>query len=199
MDTELLRLVGGPVVVTALAASPGRQYAVATAHGVRHVEACGAEEVTAAPDVRENPAAVDVLREARLLVLPGGSPSRLLAALQPLADLLGELVAGGGGVMGASAGAMVLGSWTFLPDTGRVERGLGLVPGVAVVPHWNGGSGRGAWLRALGSLPEPTRVLGLPEESGVLFHGGSAKVVGQSAAHLVGAGTDVEVGSLLLP
>jgi hypothetical protein len=42
-------------------------------------------------------------------------------------------------------------------------------------------------------------VLGLPEESGVLFHGGSAKVVGQSAAHLVGAGTDVEVGSLLLP
>lgn len=206
MDQQLLRLVDGPVVVTALAAEPGRQYAAANRNGVSHLRACGAAEVHGAADVREDPeAALADLRRARLVVLPGGSPSRLLTALRstPVGDLLTGLVAAGGSVMGASAGAMVLGSWTVLPDRRGpqgalgLQPGLALVPGVAVVPHWSGGHSRRDWLRTLAAAPPGLTVLGLPEESGVLVHDGVAVAVGRSATHLVGPERDVAVGETL--
>ena len=206
MDRQLLTHVDGPVVVTGLAGSSGSQYRAATDHGVRHFRACGAREVVGAPDVREDSAdAVRVLRTARLLVLPGGSPSRLLTALQTYAldQLVLDLLADGGAVMGASAGAMVLGAWTVLPDRRApegglaVERGLGVVAGTAVVPHWSGGSSRGDWLRALAGVPEPLRLLGLPEESGVLVVDGTETAVGQSPTRLVQEGHDVAAGEEL--
>src|SRR4051812_21338122 len=62
------------------------------ATGARHFRAVGAGEVVGAPDARTQPdEAAEVIRSARLLVLPGGSPSRLLAALQTTP--VGELVA----------------------------------------------------------------------------------------------------------
>lgn len=206
MDQRLLQLVDGPVVVTSLASEPGRQYGLATGHGVSHLRACGAVDVVGAPDVREDSAgALRALKQARLVVLPGGSPSRLLTSLRtsPVGDLIADLVADGGAVLGASAGAMVLGAWTVLPDRRGskgalgLERGLGLVPGVSVVPHWSGGSSRADWLRALATVPEPVRVLGLPEESGVLFTAGTTEALGQSPTHLVGEDRDVPVGTSL--
>lgn len=204
MDTRLLRLVDGPVVVTALAGAPGREYDVANRNGVSHLRTCGAADVTAAPDVRDDEAgALAALERARLVVLPGGSPSRLLTALQttPVGALLAALVADGGAVSGSSAGAMVLGDWTVLPDRRGADgglglaRGLGLVPGVAVVPHWSGGSSRRDWLRTLAGAPEPLRVLGLPEESGVLFP--QQEVLGRSPVRVVDEERDVAVGAVL--
>ncbi|MCW2606485.1 MAG: hypothetical protein JWO60_1178, partial [Frankiales bacterium] len=81
MDALLLARAAGPVVVTALAGEVGREHDTANANGVRHFRALGAD-VEAAPDVRVDPAgALAALRRARLLVLPGGSPSRLLELL----------------------------------------------------------------------------------------------------------------------
>jgi len=198
MDRQLLAVAPGPVVVTGLAAPPGPVYRTATRHGVDHFRACGAEDVTGAPDVREDaPAALAALRRARLVVLPGGSPARLLGALQEteVGRLLADLLASGGAVMGASAGAMVLGAWTVLPERRLdVVPGLGLVPGVAVVPHWSGE--RRDWLEALAAAPGPLRVLGLPEESGVLLHEGTATAVGQHPTTVVG-GPEVAVGEQL--
>jgi len=203
MDAALARAAGGRVVVTALAGSPGADYDTATANGVRHFRAVGAGEVVGAPDARSDPAgAAEVIRTARLLVLPGGSPSRLLAALRttPVGDLVPSLLADGASVMGASAGAMVLCPWTVLPDkrTGggvAVEPALGLVPGVVVVPHWSGGSSRGDWLRAIeAAVPEGVEVLGIPEESGVLVEDGALTAVGVGPTRLVGAGRDLSPG-----
>jgi hypothetical protein len=103
-----------------------------------------------------------------LLVLPGGSPSRLLDALtsNALDIAIAELLTDGGIVMGASAGAMVLCERTWLPDTGRISAGLGLVPGTLVLPHWTDDA-----LQRVGGLGGPgdgITVLGLPEQSGVL-------------------------------
>lgn len=208
MDKALLERVDGPVVVTALAGEPGRDYRTATANGVRHFRALGASDVAGAPDVREQPAeALQVLRTARLLVLPGGSPTRLLAALTatPVGRMLQELLDAGGAVMGASAGAMVLCPWTVLPDQRgphgpAIARGLGIVPGVLVVPHWSGGSSRGDWLRAIRAGVEgDVHVLGLPEESGVLVEGGRHTAVGQAPTRLVNEERDLEVGQSWSP
>lgn len=203
MDADLVRRAPGRVVVSALAGTVGRDYRTATDNGVRHFRAVGAREAVAAPDVREDPeGALVALASADLLVLPGGSPSRLLAALQDTGagQAVADRLAAGALVMGSSAGAMVLGEWTVLPDRRgpggmEVVRGLGLVPGVLVVPHWSGGSSRGDWLRAVeSSVPGEVVVLGIPEESGVLVQDGALTAVGRSATTLVRAARDLQPG-----
>ncbi len=197
MDTAFVREVGGPVVVSALAGAPGREYDTANRNGVRHYAATGAQ-VLAAPDVRDDPAAaLATLRRARLIVLPGGSPSRLLHALSTTAvgDLVRALLADGGAVSGSSAGAMVLGAWTVLPERAgpEIAPGLGVVAGVLVVPHWSGG--RPDWLAAIETgVPDGILVLGLPEESGVVARGSAVAAVGVAPTRLLRQGRDLPVG-----
>lgn len=202
MDASLLAEAPGRVVVSALAGAQGLDYRTASANGVRHFELLGARSVLSAPDVREDPeGALAALRSASLLVLPGGSPARLLEALQSTAagEVVAELLAAGGVVMGASAGAMVLCAWTVLPERGmRVVPGLGLVPDVVVVPHWSGG--RSDWLRAIDlGVPADVTVLGLPEESGVVVREGRLRAVGRLATHVIREGRDLPVGQSLQP
>jgi cyanophycinase-like exopeptidase len=203
MDRELVRLAAGRVVVSALAAEQGRDYDTATTNGVRHFRAIGAGDVVAAPDAREDAgAALDVVASARLLVLPGGSPSRLLSALRTtgMAAAVAALLDDGGVLMGASAGAMVLCPWTVLPDRRAggalaVERGLGLVDDLLVVPHWSGGSSRGDWLRSIeAAVPSSITVLGIPEESGVLVDGPVLTAVGTSPTRLLHEARDLAPG-----
>ena len=203
MDADLLARADGPVVVTALAGTPGRDYRTASENGVRHFRALGAADVVAAPDAREDRgAALAVLRRARLLVLPGGSPTRLLEALRSTGvdDVVTALLADGGVVSGSSAGAMVLGGWTVLPDRHRaagpvVERGLGVVEDVLVLPHWSG-RGRADWLAAVdAAVPDDVEVLGIPEQSGVLVEGATLTAVGAAPTTLVRRDATLDLGS----
>jgi cyanophycinase-like exopeptidase len=203
MDLDLVHRAGGRVVVTALAGAPGQDYDTATANGVAHFRAVGAGDVIGAPDAREDAAAAwEAVASARLLVLPGGSPSRLLRALRTtgMADAVAALLDDGGVVMGASAGAMVLCPWTVLPDRRSggalaVEQGLGLVGDLLVVPHWSGGSSRGDWLRSIeAAVPASTTVLGIPEESGIVVEGDVLTAVGASPTRLVHEARDLELG-----
>jgi cyanophycinase-like exopeptidase len=203
MDKAFLERTDAPVVVTALASAVGGQYRAASDNGVRHLRALGASDAVVAPDVRENTAeALAVLRGARTIVLPGGSPSRLLTSLSasPVGALIVDLVKDGGAVLGASAGAMLLGEWTLLPEKRgpvglAVVRGLGIVPGVIVVPHWSGGSSRADWLRSIkDGVPAGVEVLGLPEESGVLVEDGVLTAVGQTPTTLVTQERDLPLG-----
>lgn len=203
MDADLLDLAGGPVVVTALAGTPGRDYRTASENGVRHFRALGAE-VVAAPDAREEPeAALEVLRRARLLVLPGGSPSRLLDALRATGvdQVVTDLLADGGVVSGSSAGAMVLGGWTVLPDRGTtgagpaVEPGLGVVPDLLVLPHWTA-DGRSDWVSAAQrTVPEDVGLLGIPEQSGVRVEDGHLTAVGRAPTALLRTGRELAPGT----
>ncbi len=182
MDAALLAETSGPVVVLALASRPGREYAAAATNGVRHFTALGADAV-AARDYRSDPAAaLEAVARAGLLVLPGGSPSRLRGAL--LDTEMGAAVAGvlrsGGTVLGASAGAMVLGEWMWLPDGGnRVVPGLGHVPGILVLPHYDGPP-------APVTAPDGIEALGLPECSGVVVRAGATRAVGVRRAVRIG-------------
>jgi peptidase E len=193
MDTQLLVRAPGPVAVIALASPPGEAYRRTNAHGVSHFRRLGAE-VFAVPDPREEELG-DTLRDVGLVVLPGGSPSLLLEGFDRtvLGERLREHVAAGGAVMGASAGAMVLGAWVVLPDSGfRVAPGLGLVEHVVAVPHWSGP--RADWLRAVDGAVEDAFVLGLPEESGILVENGQLTAVGRLPTYVVREGVEVGVG-----
>ncbi|MCU1586746.1 MAG: hypothetical protein JWN31_239 [Frankiales bacterium] len=193
MDGLLVDGLDGPVVVTALAGEIGSDYRRATANGVRHFSALTDQPVLGAADVRTDEAdALEALRSARLLVLPGGSPGRLLAALldTPVGQVVRDLLAADGRVMGSSAGAMALGPWCVLPGRpAGVTEGLGVVPYVTV-PHWEGD--RKPWLRALDArVPPEVEVLGIPEESGVLVSEGALTAVGRRGARLVRAQRDL--------
>lgn len=185
MDADLLNRANGnrPVVLLPLAGAPGREYDTAAANGVRYFRDLGADAV-AAPDARSDLAgALAALQGAGLIVLPGGSPARLLSALTstPLGDALRGHHMAGGAVMGASAGAMVLCAHTVLPGAGaRVVVGLGMLPGAMVVPHYTGHS---PW-DAL--APAGVAVLGLPECSGVLVEGATLTAVGAHASTVAG-------------
>jgi cyanophycinase-like exopeptidase len=133
----------------------------------------------------------DRLARADLVHLPGGDPGRLLALLDGSAAwrAILESLARGAVLAGASAGAMVLASWTWTPAGWR--RGLGLVPGIVVVPHAERVA-LGSWAGTFGSrVPaeaEPVGRLGLDERTGVLALAGQDdqrdwKVVGSGSAH----------------
>ena len=194
MDLEVLRRAGdGPVVVTALAGASGREYDTATAHGVAHYRSLGATDVVGAADARsDRDEALAVIRSAALLVLPGGSPARLLAALRGtgVGDAVHALLAAGRVVSGASAGAMVLCAWTLLPERGAPElvEGLGAVPRSVVLPHFTGSS---RWLDGVhDALPVDVVALGLPECAGVLAEGAeraTVTAVGAAPTQLLGA------------
>lgn len=186
MDSAVLAAAPGPhVVVVPYAGAPGREREVAGGNAVRWYEGLGAAHIRVAFD---EVADADLLASADLLVLLGGSPARLLSALEPHRELLAGLLADGVAVSGASAGAMVLCRWSVLPGrTMRVVPALDLAPADLVLPHYSASSkGSTAWLDAArGTVPAGSRVLGLPEHSGVL--------VDAHGEHRVGVGPAVEL------
>lgn len=126
----------GPVVILPAAARQGAEYERAGHNGVRHHQRLSPDrEVVVATDPRQDAArARDAITEAGIVVLPGGSPRLLLAALTgPLEGAIEAAVERGAAVSGASAGAMVLCATTVLPAA-HIAPGLGLLPG-AVLPH----------------------------------------------------------------
>lgn len=173
----------GPVVIVPSAAGQGREYETAGRNGLRHHRRVSPDrEVSVATDPREDAdrarAQIDA---AAVVVLPGGSPGRLLDALTgPLVGAVEAAVGRGAAVSGASAGAMVLCAVVMLPGNGTTAPGLGLLPG-AVLPHYP--SSR-AWRDALAGR---TPLWGLPECGGVVVDGGEARAAGAAGVTIVSA------------
>ena len=133
-----------------------------------------------------DPHETEPIAAADLVHLPGGDPD-LLPAILPASPALDALLAawsGGAVVAGASAGAMALAEWTWTPSGGI--HGLGLVRGLAVVPHYDDVR-RTSWQEQLDELaPGGIGYLGLDERTGLLSRpDGSAghawRVVGAGA------------------
>jgi cyanophycinase-like exopeptidase len=111
--------------------------------GVEHFAQLG---VTAEPLMLLNRADaenIDVatrLAAANFIYFSGGKPRYLLETIQGTTawQAILNVFAAGGIVAGCSAGAMVLGSEVFdFPQVWRTIPALGLVPGIAVIPHFN--------------------------------------------------------------
>jgi cyanophycinase len=147
VDKKLLERVNGAprVVVLPTASAPdGEGVPERWARmGVEHFAQLG---VTAEPLMLLNRVDADNaeiaarLANANFIYFSGGKPRYLLETLQGTASwqAILNVFAAGGIVAGCSAGAMVLGGEVFdFPQVWRTIPALGLVSGIAVIPHFD--------------------------------------------------------------
>jgi cyanophycinase len=121
----------------------------------------------------EDPGMAEVVRRHRFIYLGGSSPLHLRSVLKGSAvyAALVEAYHGGAVVAGSSAGAVVLTDPMVDPRGGALTVGLGLVPGMAVVPHFGdvAEDAHGEKLhRSVALAPAGLPVVGLPERTAVV-------------------------------
>ena len=165
------------------------------------VTACQAIiEVARVVDARSacDPAEVERLSNADLIHLPGGDPDLVPGTLagSPALSAIEAAWRRGAVIAGASAGAMGLAEWTWTPSGGI--RGLGLVDGLAVVPHYRD-IRRSDWQQTLDELaPGGIGYLGLDERTGVISEANGSdgrewRVAGAGAAYWFARGASEPV------
>lgn len=155
--------------------------------GVEHFRSLGAE-VEAVP-VRtradaDDPAHAQAVGEADLVYLSGGKPDHLLGVLAGSAVWAAAVACHerGGVLAGCSAGAMVLagrlpGGMRWLPVALRWERALAIVPGCAVLPHYDRIPEPVAALVAMGA-PRGVAVVGIDDDTAAVGRDGAWQVRG---------------------
>lgn len=131
----------------------------------------------------------ELLARADVIHLPGGDPDLIPSLLSGSAAWAAIIIALARGAVlaGASAGAMALGAVTWTP--GGIVPGLGLVPGVVVMPHADARSWAVSLHRFGGAAPAGIGILGLGERTGVFIErDGPWRVVGEHEIRWLPAG-----------
>ena len=189
MDREIMRASGKDpaveltrVVVVPTAAVTGP--AKAANDGATHFGALGGDASRLMLLERrhaEDPEFFSPAVLADVVYFTGGSPEHLLETVresQFLAAVLAS-VDGGSVLAGSSAGAMVMGSMMRRPSTGGWVEALGLVPGVAVLPHHERRDQAETSKDLQHSAPDDTTFLGIDARTGCLGTPGDWRVLGR--------------------
>ncbi len=141
MDREIMRASGNDpakVVVVPTAAVTGP--AKAANDGAIHFGALGGYShklMLLERSHAEDPDFFALATTADVVYFTGGSPEHLLETVvdSPFLKAVLDSVAAGSILAGSSAGAMAMGSMMRRPRAGGWVESLGVVPGVAVLPH----------------------------------------------------------------
>src|SRR3954449_11364102 len=190
---------GGPAYVLATAA--GRQRPdLAVRHAVSWFRNLGlaVEELPATKrshaTSRENAARA---RDGKFFYLVGGDPGLVPKTLSgtPVWDAIVDAWRDGAALAGSSAGAMAMGEWTLVrdrmpgDDRRRYLPALGLVPGVAVLPHFETFGHR--WVdSARAAAPRDDVVLvGVDERSAAVWQDGAWRAFGPGAVTVMSPGS----------
>lgn len=186
---------GGPAFVLATAAA--RQRPELAVRNARSWFASLGLEIDELPATRRSdltaPGNAELARTGRLFYLVGGDPGlvprmfRASIVWQAVVDAWRD----GAALAGSSAGAMALGEWTLIRDrmpgdTVRHYRdALAVVPGIAVVPHFDGFGRR--WVDgALSAAPRDDVVLvGVDERSAAVWQGGAWRAFGAGGVTVI--------------
>ena len=143
------------------------------AESVRVVDAASAADAALA----------DALAASDIVYFPGGDPDLIPTILPGTTawTAIEDAWRRGATVGGASAGAMAMGERTWTP--GGDIPAMGLVPGLAVIPHADASSWQRAMAMATGRIPPGIGLLGLAERTGVIGRPGEPwRVVGEGEA-----------------
>ena len=147
-----------------------------------------------------DPDLVSRLVAADVIHLPGGDPDLIPTILSGTAvwEAIVEANRRGAVLAGASAGAMALATWTWTQGGGMP--GLGLVPGLIVVPHANAGSWANTSQRVRTGIPHGLGLLGVAERTAVIsrpLEGPIWDVVGEGEARWQAEGADPDATSVV--
>ena len=140
-----------------------------------------------------NPHHVDLIRESALIYLSGGDPHHLAGSLidTPIWQAILEAWESGSSLAGCSAGAMVMSSHipNFRMSKQPPTTGLGLIPNIRVIPHFNKFF---KWIpdsaaKVLLNLPTDSILLGIDEMTALVKRGGADhwQVEGEAKVHLL--------------
>ncbi len=202
-DVEAWLLEGRPKVYVQLATAAATEGDAVLrrwhALGASAAERLGAEQIVV--DVRTRADAddarwVDAVAGAGLIYLSGGKPSYLAETLRGTSvwQAIVDAWRAGASLAGCSAGAMVLGG--HIPDYRHPRSGgtpgLGVVPGISVLPHFDRYS---KWMPDLALRPLAKRsphVLGIDEDTALVSDAGLAAlrtwhVMGRQSVYAVTA------------
>ena len=198
-DEVLARVAGdGPAFVLATAA--GRQRPeVAVANAVRWFASLGlaVEELPATrrSDAKDSANAARA-RLGRFFYLVGGDPGLVPKTLAgtPLWEAIAEAWRSGAALAGSSAGAMALGEWTLVrermpgDDRRRYLPALGLVPRLAVLPHFETFGHR--WVESAESAAPRSDVvlLGVDERTAALHVDRAWRALGDGGVTVIAGG-----------
>ncbi len=153
----------------------------------------------------ENDGAADIMRRARLVYLAGSSPMHVRSVLKHSAvwDALVAAWNDGAVVVGSSGAAMALTDPMVDARGGGLTIGLGLVSGVAVVPHFGDASGdeHGQKMhRSVLLAPAGTPVVGIPERTALVREpDGSWRSAGEQPVAVFLDGAPAPDGLAVLP
>ncbi|HSK96883.1 MAG TPA: Type 1 glutamine amidotransferase-like domain-containing protein, partial [Euzebyales bacterium] len=181
--------VAAPRVAVLPVATAPRQVGMVAALARTYWTSLGAAVRIALPDRDGSRSALDIVAGADVIVLTGGVPNRLVAALgaSPVWDLIVERWRDGAAVAGSSAGAMNLFAWRlrlYPPHPLSLVPGLGPLDGWVAAPHFSrfhGGRWATAVTRGFGDLG----VLGIDEATALVGRRGRFVVVGDGAVTLI--------------
>ena len=191
-DRLLVAAAGdGPAFVVATAAARQRPD-LAVRHAVDWFEGLGlaVEELPATKRSHATSAEnADRARAGRFFYVVGGDPGLVPKILSgsPLWDAIVGAWRGGAALAGSSAGAMALGEWTLardrMPgdDKRRYLPALGLVPGVAVLPHFETFGHRWVDSATKAAPGDDVVLLGIDERSAAVWHEGEWRAHGPGA------------------
>jgi cyanophycinase len=191
-DRELINGArpGPPLVVPTAAARQSPEIAVATAQ--RWFSGLGVEIGALAVYTKRDAAAPELVgraAQAGFLYLTGGDPGLVVRVLSGsrVWEAMLEAWEAGAGLAGSSAGAMALGERTLVMarwphhHERRAVPALGLLPGVAVIPHFERFGPR--W--RLDELPDGTTLLGIDERTAAVWDGGGWRALGAGGVTVV--------------
>ena len=188
MDREIMRASGkdpatDPVTVVVVPTAAVTGSAKAANDGATHFGALGGHAsrlMLLERSHAEDPEFFGPAALADVVYFTGGSPDHLLETVEKskfLAALLAS-VERGSVLAGSSAGAMVMGSMMRRPSAGGWVEALGLVPGVAVLPHHERRDQAETSQELQRSAPSGLTYLGIDARTGCLGTPGNWRVVG---------------------
>jgi cyanophycinase-like exopeptidase len=201
-DVERGLLVGRPAryVQIATAAAPEGEQSLARWHrlGREQAERLGVEQVVVDVRTREDAESkrwVDAIEGAGLIYLSGGNPAFLADTLRQTAvwHAIVKAHENGAALAGCSAGAMALSGWApRMRDLVHPSQptGLGLVPHLRVIPHFDKMLG---WMpdllrNALLHKPEGTMLVGIDEDTALVGGPHEWTVQGRQSVWVLGDG-----------
>jgi cyanophycinase len=135
-----------------------------------------------------DPELIAPIAEAGLVYFSGGSPTHLIETIKDtlLSTVLFKAFENGTSVAGCSAGAMALGAYSpglrHLPP--RLIEGIGLVKGIAIVPHFDKVRNRitSSIFRHEARLMPSVTLVGVDEETALVGDGITFEVMGRGCA-----------------